>query len=117
MFRLTPGCFGVQSNSALTDTLAFQDAGCPFRGVAYGPSLNRNSRHTEKDVTACQDRCRNTLGCAYFTFWWLDGACLLHGSTATWALAPDAVSGPSVCFAAVDLHISGVRNQDLTAVQ
>jgi len=58
-----------------------------------------------------------TVGCAYFTYWWLDGTCVLQGIGATWSSASDAVSGPPVCVAHVETHVAGVDFNALTQAQ
>ena len=54
-------------------------------------------RSSEMSPLACQERCQNTNGCSFFSFWTSDGGCHLHVASATKLNLPGAMSGPVIC--------------------
>ena len=58
-------------------------ASCIERNVTYFPlDIPGHGRTAEPNVEACQNRCANTKGCSYFSFW-DNGGCHLSGPEAT----------------------------------
>ena len=55
------------------------------------PDMTGQDRTVEADATACQERCQNTDGCSYFTWWGNDGGCHLQNSS---AIATDEINNP-----------------------
>lgn len=60
--------------------------------------------------------CRDTPGCAHFTFLHHDGTCKVFGLDALWLSQPGAVSGPARCVAQVrmmleDLDLAKLETQ------
>ena len=59
--------------------------------------------------------CRNTVGCAHFTFYPKDGSCKMYGLDAIWLSMEGAMSGPSRCVAQVRLTLENLG--DMTNLQ
>merc|ERR1711936_783254 len=57
------------------------------------PDMTGQDRTVEANATACQDRCQNTDGCSYFTWWGNDGGCHLQNSS---AIATDEINNPEL---------------------
>ena len=54
-------------------------------------------RSTETSPLACQERCQNTEGCSFFSFWDNDGGCHLHVDSAQKLNSSGTISGPVIC--------------------
>eukprot|EP00811_Abedinium_folium_P009673 NODE_1893_length_2343_cov_5.107852.p1 GENE.NODE_1893_length_2343_cov_5.107852~~NODE_1893_length_2343_cov_5.107852.p1 ORF type:complete len:428 (-),score=59.08 NODE_1893_length_2343_cov_5.107852:513-1796(-) len=99
---LDGGCM-LQNSSGRRKHMPDAIAGTPYcpacssYGVKYTPSLSANRTWTD-GPEACQEVCRETPGCAYFSYWpETDGRCLLQGDKAKHSLEDGVVSGPRVC--------------------
>lgn len=90
---------------------------CPYTGYAYTPPMPGVHPGVADNSGQCQAHCLSTPGCAFFSFWLLDGACVFHGVAATWAPAAGAISGPAVCVAEVTLRVPGVDFDGLSEKQ
>ena len=72
---------------------------CFQNNVQYTPldGVPGEDRSEESNAKACQARCQNVEGCAYFSFWKNSG-CHLQSSTATArSVKASVVAGPKRC--------------------
>ena len=71
------------------------------------PDMTGQDRTVEADATACQERCQNTDGCSYFTWWGNDGGCHLQDSSAklTSGVGANVHYGPKSCTAGIFTRI------------
>lgn len=77
---------------------------CFEDNLAWEPlDMSGTAPHQEKDVSACQAKCRLTEGCVHFSYWKLDGMCHLQDAFAVRRSArPGFLSGPFQCWSYVD---------------
>lgn len=136
---LTPGCQGApekspqaapgspHANAKLSTTLPphygwevsddANGARCPFSGVAFSPLLPGFKESHEEGIAGCQARCRQVMGCGFFTFWRSTKLCQLHPTTAKSNADPEALAGPPRCVARFEAHIASVDFRQLSELQ
>jgi len=79
------GCYGVEEGAAWSPAMGF------LTGKKDDTITNQSNWRS------CQVRCSTTRGCAHFSFWEENGACLLQDKDATRVPFARAISGPPVC--------------------
>jgi len=80
--------------------ILLEDVSCFTVKQKYFPlNMLGQKRSVETSAKACQLRCQNVHGCAFFSFWW-DGGCHLQDSNAKKMYDYHATSGPSSCVTA-----------------
>lgn len=79
-------------------------ARCLYENIEYSGTLAGTASRT-MNLTECQVNCRNTVGCAHFTFYPKDGSCKMYGLDAIWLTTEGAMSGPARCVAQVRLTL------------
>lgn len=65
--------------------------------LKFDPDMPGRAPTTARTASECQERCDNTHGCAYFTWWPASGACHFHLYHSKLAHALGALSGPANC--------------------
>lgn len=84
------------SKAAIAKTLQ-----CSNVSISYEPidmDLARHPLTQEPDVAACQARCEQVEGCAYFSYWERNGDCHLQNIYAVWQPSRlGFISGPPSC--------------------
>ena len=82
---------------------------CTRQGFAYAPDMKGSKRNKEDSWALCQQRCVDTQGCHYFSYW-PDRSCHIYGKDAEpketkWERDPSKwiVSGPVRCEGDGDL--------------
>lgn len=85
------------------------DAHCFQHGTFYQPiNMHGQDRTREHSLRTCQRRCRDTEGCAHFS-WWVDGGCHLQDRDAVRVYDAEAISGRPDCEA----HLGGRGREEL----
>jgi len=92
-------CAPTTTTTASTTTTT--TATCPSADYAFGKRMPEDmvgqGRSQENSAQDCQQRCRSTTDCAYFSFW-PDGGCHLQDASAEYHTSETVVTGPAQCI-------------------
>jgi len=98
-------CAKEPQNLETVHILERMEDGCYHVGAYYSPVILELSSY-QQDAFQCQEHCRASSECAYFSFFSLDKSCQVSGSHAGRQDMSGAISGPPKCQDALELFLA-----------